>query len=249
MEFTYNLEFYLASNLEKNVNRNKIAYITRVDDLEGFNQLYSEYLLLNLTEHYKLYVLKDDDELWNLKISDNFIKIPNITSINRKHKLTSVSGNTGESLIIPVLKHALNKDSIQYCRITSYRKCPDFLLEFTDDLLRLWIKSKFNTKFLPDHIPLEVKSCFGTDRGFPRGALKQLISYWFNMHQHNLSSSIGVGIIARLNIEPENSTIRFYLFIPKARTVLNEFIKVFESNSSIEKMYKEINQNRKELFL
>src|SRR5699024_6073566 len=106
--------------------------------LDSFNSLYAERLLFNLSDHFLAYQSKRKNNIWNLGHQGNFLDIPGISMMQYKHMLTGVSGNTGESLIIPSLIHATGNCHLNYCRITSGKKCPDFRIELSNSLLTLW---------------------------------------------------------------------------------------------------------------
>lgn len=228
MSLQIKLKFYFSSDINKCINN--IDYSFCPDLLDPFNSIYSERLLFNLRDHFIAYRSKRNNNIWNLTFRGNFSNVPELSIMQSKHMLTGISGNTGESLIIPSLTYAMGNQNLNYCRISSTKKCPDFRIEFEDSLLGLWKKNKTTVAVgLPTDLPLEVKSHFGSDNDYPETALYQLLSYWTIMAENNLNENVGVGIISRVNLEPDNKSIRYFLFIPREKNVkdiLNGFASV-----------------------
>lgn len=231
---SFQIEFYLASN--PRLKKNNKFYSCSTKEINLFAKLYAENLILKLGEHYELYKQKESvNRKWNLNNVGDFTKIQMISTLNRKTRLTSVSGNVGESLIIPVLSKLLENSKFKYHRLVSAKKCPDFRIEHSNELLNLWGISAIS--MLQEDIPLEVKSKFGKDEGYLKEALEQLVSYWKEMHNSGFSDSVGFGIIARVNLFNDGGTVRFILFRPRDCTsrqriidILNEDTKVVVGN-------------------
>lgn len=248
MSLQINLKFYFSS--DKNRCINNIDYSFSPGLLDLFNIFYAERLLLNLGYHFIAYHSKRKSNIWNLSYRGNFLNVPELTNMQSKHMLTGISGNTGESLIIPSLTYAMRNQNLNYCRISSAKKCPDFRIELKDSLLGLWKIDKTTVAVgLPTDLPLEVKSHFGSDNDYPETALYQLLSYWTIMVENNLMENVGVGIISRVNLEPNNKSIRYFLFIPRDRKRKRYIEWICKCNVLDKRKIKLLQKKAAELFL
>ncbi len=104
MCISINLKFYFSSDKYNCINELLYSFYPYL--LDPFNSLYAERLLFRLSEHFIAYHLTENHSIWNLGYRGNFLNIPGITIMQSKQKLPGVSGNTGESLIIPSLAYA-----------------------------------------------------------------------------------------------------------------------------------------------
>lgn len=227
---SFDLEFYLASDMKKIINEE--SFTCTLGDIDTFGELYSENLLLKLDKHYQLYQSKINP-LWFLGNSGTFSTISKVETMNLKNRLPGVSGNIGEAIIIPVLSGIINR-KIKYHRITATKKCPDYRIECIESFMGLW--GEYNS-YYPLDIPLEVKTRYDRDENYPIKALNQLISYWEMTNEDGNTSYVGYGIIARVNLDLNGGTIRFILFRPKKNFSLSDLKKSIEN--SIKKSTKE----------
>lgn len=232
-----NLKFYLASDNENAVKTEKYQFA--LDELEMFNQLYAERLLYNLDVHFEMYENGQSDD-WNLGSNFSLLGNKTIKVMNRKHKLSAVSGNAGESLIIPSLNSMLNY-SLNYCRISSNKKCPDFRIVVNSELLNLWGHNvSLSCVQMPGDLPLEVKSHWKSDKKIPMGALEQLVSYWTIMLKEGFCEYVGSGIIARVNFKQDKRSIRCFLYHPKGRTSKNKLIYICSEDNGLKNKIEKI---------
>lgn len=247
------LNFYLASNYK--VVKTQLNYNFSSRSLDNFNQLYAEKLLFNLAYHYEAYLSKNST-IWNLNQQGQAISPSNFSVLNKKERMSGVSGNVGECLIVPSLQNALDQQNglcqptiINYCRLTSAKKCPDFLVELNYNLLNLWQLNRNNLQnYYPDYLPLEVKSHFGSDNQYPKEALLQLLSYWCRALSDGNKNSVGVGIVARVNLK-KKTVLRYFLFIPKNDRSKERIEWICRSSGKPEKKIKIIQERIEKLFL
>lgn len=226
---TLTAKFYLASNPDKNslpLNVHSFSISSFSMDVLGI--LYSGTLIDSLGYHYNLYTSPTSSPMYKVWRTTSGITAGRIKMQDKKHKAAAVTGNIGEVLIIPSLASTLGQpmNALAFHRIKAHNwQCPDYRVSFSpSELNLLWPSSPFiSVPMSTSDFPLEVKSCLHEDNYYPIEALQQLYHYWKGCSSKSVE---GYGIIARVNIRPVNSYIRFYIFVPNKKFKLELFKKI-----------------------
>ncbi|MDR6124043.1 hypothetical protein QFZ87_003640 [Bacillus sp. SLBN-46] len=219
---TFRARFYLASNPDKKSCKKEHVFPLSTHLIGNNGQLFSGTLITHLGQHFKLYTSKIAGPIWYVYNTSFGIKTGKIEMQEQKHKSSAVSGNIGESVVIPGISSSLGRtmNTLAFHRLKAYKlQCPDFRIYLSpSDLNKLW-KTRLTLKKVVPDLPLEVKSSLSPDNYYPVEALQQLYRYWTQCPR----SSHGFGIIARVYIKHSETIIRYYLFIPKKTFSMTKF--------------------------
>ncbi|MGG0277811.1 hypothetical protein [Bacillus rhizoplanae] len=206
-----------------------------------FGNLFTGELIRHMGRNYEAYA-NNTLGLGPWGIPNKYVStgIGKIKIHEEKWKCSSVTGNIGESVVVPALAHCLGLtiSGLPFQRIKAYKtKCPDFRVGIN------WVRfgplfslSPSSRVGLPTEVPLEVKTTLTKDNKglYNIDALEQLHSYWKQCEENGYNSAVGYGIIACVDLDTKKNPgsyqhyIRYYLFFKNDRFSLKRLTYILK---------------------